>query len=102
MRLHYYSNHVLSAIPEEDDEVYRIDQIKEFEQVSQAYKEWLSDLLQKGIPSAVEGNARKNRHGITKIMSKMLLGIGQVRGCIPMPNSSFIDVLINVFNLPIQ
>lgn len=49
LRLHLYSNHfrlVLAPIPEE--EVYRVDQIREFEHISQAYKDWLADVLEKG------------------------------------------------------
>lgn len=51
LRLHYYSNHAkfgLSTI-EEEEEVYPIDQIKEFEEVSATYKEWLADVLEQGI-----------------------------------------------------
>ncbi|KAK9888381.1 hypothetical protein WA026_000631 [Henosepilachna vigintioctopunctata] len=50
IRLHCYSNHVLRillpTLPE-DDEVWSLDQIKEFENVSQSYKEWLADILEK-------------------------------------------------------
>lgn len=51
LRLHYYSNVVglrLEAI-EEDDEVYSLDQIKEFEEVSRAWKEELAEHLLQGI-----------------------------------------------------
>lgn len=51
LRLHYYSNVVglhLEAI-EEDDEVYSLDQIKEFEDVSRAWKEELTEHLLQGI-----------------------------------------------------
>ncbi|KAK7793405.1 hypothetical protein R5R35_014311 [Gryllus longicercus] len=45
--LHYYSNAVCVRLPtiEEEDEVYRIDQIKEFEHVDPAEKEALAELL---------------------------------------------------------
>lgn len=49
--LHYYSNIVglrLESI-EEDDEVYSLDQIKEFEEVSRAWKEALAEHLLQGI-----------------------------------------------------
>lgn len=53
LRLHYYSNFAglrLATIAEEsEDDVYRIDQIKEFEAVSQAWKETLAEYLLKGI-----------------------------------------------------
>lgn len=51
LRLHFYSDHVkvrLAPISEEVEEVYRLDEIKEFEEVSQDYKEWLAELLEKG------------------------------------------------------
>jgi hypothetical protein len=51
LRLHYYSNVVwlrLEAI-DEDDEVYSLDQIKEFEEVSRAWKEALAEHLLQGI-----------------------------------------------------
>lgn len=50
LRLHFYSDHVkvrLTPINEEE-EFYRLDEIKEFEEVSQLYKEWLAELLEKG------------------------------------------------------
>jgi hypothetical protein len=51
LRLHYYSNIVgfrLESI-EEDDEVYSLDQIKEFEEVSREWKEALAEHLLQGI-----------------------------------------------------
>lgn len=50
LRLHIFSNHVRIFLPtiEEEEEVYSLDQIKEFETVSQDYKDWLADLLEKG------------------------------------------------------
>lgn len=51
LRLHFYSDHVnvrLAPINEEEEEVYRLDEIKEFEEVSQLDKEWLAELLEKG------------------------------------------------------
>jgi hypothetical protein len=51
LRLHYYSNIVglrLESI-EEDDGVYSLDQIKEFEEVSRAWKEALAEHLLQGI-----------------------------------------------------
>jgi hypothetical protein len=51
LRLHYYSNIVglhLESI-EEDDEVYSLDQSKEFEEVSRAWKEALAEHLLQGI-----------------------------------------------------
>lgn len=56
IRLHCYSNHVLRIVLptlNEDDEVWSLDQIKEFEDVSQAYKEWLADILEKGITAVL-------------------------------------------------
>ena len=54
LRLHYYSNSVGLRLPsiEEEDEVYSLDQIKEFEAVSQAWKEELAEILQQGISFA--------------------------------------------------
>ena len=51
LRLHYYSNSVGLRLPsiEEEDEVYGLEQIKEFEAISQAWKEVLTELLQRGI-----------------------------------------------------
>lgn len=49
--LHYYSNYAcvrLATIYEEDDDVYRIDQIKEFEEVSPTQLEWISYVLDQG------------------------------------------------------
>jgi hypothetical protein len=57
LRLHYYSNVVglhLEAI-EEDDEVYSLDQIKEFEEVSRAWKEALAEHLLQGIAGCLIG-----------------------------------------------
>lgn len=50
LRLHLYSNfyHIVLPTISEEEEVYRIDQIKEFEEVSQAYIDWLTELLEKG------------------------------------------------------
>lgn len=50
LRLHIFSNHVRVLLPpiQEEDEVYSIDQIKEFEYVSPEYKEWLADILEQG------------------------------------------------------
>lgn len=52
LRLHYYSNYAsvrLSTIYEDEDEdVYRIDQIKEFEAVPPSHIEWITDVLDKG------------------------------------------------------
>lgn len=55
LRLHYYSNVVrlrLQSI-DEDDEVYSLDQIKEFEDVSRAWKEALAEHLLQGIARLV-------------------------------------------------
>lgn len=51
LRLNIYSNHVHVVLPtvEEEREIYSIDQIKEFEDVSQGYKDWLAELLEKGL-----------------------------------------------------
>lgn len=52
LRLHYYSNHAsvrLSTIYEQDEDVYSLDQIKEFEDVSPLHVEWISYVLDKGI-----------------------------------------------------
>lgn len=60
LRLHYYSNVVglrLEAI-EEDDEVYSLDQIKEFEEVSRAWKEALAEHLLQGIARCLIGQQR--------------------------------------------
>lgn len=48
IRLHVYSGQFAILSPHENEEVYRIDQIKEFEHISQAYKDWLADILEKG------------------------------------------------------
>ncbi|KAG8288135.1 hypothetical protein J6590_023500 [Homalodisca vitripennis] len=47
IRLHYYSNSVALRLPliEEEEEVYRIDEIKEFEAVDTAWKETLAQIL---------------------------------------------------------
>lgn len=51
LRLHYYSNVVRLCLQsiDEDDEVYSLDQIKEFEDVSRAWKEELAEHLLQGI-----------------------------------------------------
>ncbi|KAF7281465.1 hypothetical protein GWI33_004712, partial [Rhynchophorus ferrugineus] len=43
----------------EECEVYRIDQIKEFEHVSQDYKEWLGEVLEKGVRAAPLWDSQK-------------------------------------------
>lgn len=55
LRLHFYSNHAkrllrLATILEDEDEcdVYRIDQIKEFEDVSQDDKDIVAALFEQG------------------------------------------------------
>lgn len=48
IRLHIYSGQFAILLPHESEEVYRIDQIKEFEYISQAYKDWLAEILEKG------------------------------------------------------
>lgn len=51
LSLHYYSNHAsarLSTIYEQDEDVYSLDQIKEFEEVSPLHVEWISYVLDKG------------------------------------------------------
>lgn len=51
LRLHYYSNTIglrLSSIEEEEEEVYRIDEIKEFEVVAPALKEAVAETLAQG------------------------------------------------------
>lgn len=55
LRLHIFSNHVRLYLPtiEEEEDFYSIDEIKEFENVSQAYKEWLADVLEQGIKKNV-------------------------------------------------
>lgn len=49
LRLHYFSNLVALQLPDQDEEVYRLDQIKEFESVDPAWKEVLSEYLLQGI-----------------------------------------------------
>lgn len=51
LRLHCYSNYVRFKLEpiDEEEEVYGVNQIKEFEEVSQLYKEWLAELLEQGI-----------------------------------------------------
>lgn len=49
IRLHVYSGQFAILLPHENEEVYRVDQIKEFEDISQGYKDWLADILDKGI-----------------------------------------------------
>lgn len=48
IRLHIYSGQFAILLPHESEEVYRVDQIKEFEHISQAYKDWLAEILEKG------------------------------------------------------
>lgn len=48
IRLHVYSGQFSILLPQESEEVYRVDQIKEFEHISQAYKDWLAEILEKG------------------------------------------------------
>lgn len=49
IRLHVYSGQFAILLQHESEEVYRVDQIKEFEHISQAYKDWLAEILEKGI-----------------------------------------------------
>jgi hypothetical protein len=66
LRLHYYSNIVglhLESI-EEDDEVYSLDQIKEFEAVSRAWKEALAEHLLQGIANCLTGQLSKLLSGL--------------------------------------
>lgn len=62
LRLHYYSNHAslrLATIHEDDEDVYRVDQIKEFEEVPTSYKEWLIDILDRGTrPELLSSGSR--------------------------------------------
>jgi hypothetical protein len=62
LRLHYYSNIVglrLESI-EEDDGVYSLDEIKEFEEVSRAWKEALAEHLLQGIARPYHRTAVQN------------------------------------------
>nr|CAH7757516.1 unnamed protein product [Callosobruchus chinensis] len=49
IRLHVYSGQFAILLPHgcDDEEVYSLDQIKEFETISPAYKEWLAEVLDK-------------------------------------------------------
>lgn len=50
LRLHLYSNYVKIRLPRiDEEEVYGINEIKEFEEISQPYKDWLAEVLEKGI-----------------------------------------------------
>lgn len=55
IRLHVYSGQFALLLPHESEEVYRVDQIKEFEHISQAYKDWLAEILEKGIRITFDG-----------------------------------------------
>jgi uncharacterized protein HemX len=69
LRLHYYSNVVrlrLESIDEDDDEVYSLDQIKEFEAVSRAWKEALAEHL-------LQGTARLSHRTPVESTSGLLL-----------------------------
>lgn len=50
LRLHCFSNYVKFKLDpiNEEEEVYGVSQIKEFEEVSQLDKEWLAEFLEKG------------------------------------------------------
>lgn len=48
LRLHYYSDHPALAAAEDEETVYSIDLIKEFEAVGRAWKAFLADWLLKG------------------------------------------------------
>lgn len=55
LRLHYFSDHpALDVASAEDESVYSIELIKEFEAVGRAWKEFLADWLLKGA-SVCEG-----------------------------------------------
>jgi hypothetical protein len=53
LRLHYFSNLVALQLADQDEEVYRLDQIKEFETVDPALKEVLAEYLLQGIYAAL-------------------------------------------------
>lgn len=48
LRLHYYSDNPALAVAEDEETVYSIDLIKEFEAVDRAWKAFLADWLLKG------------------------------------------------------
>lgn len=48
LRLHYFSDHPALVAADDDDSVYSLDLIKEFEAVSRAWKAFLADCLLKG------------------------------------------------------
>lgn len=48
LRFTYYSNYVALDFENDDDEVYRLDQIREFEHIDPAWKEALTEYLQQG------------------------------------------------------
>lgn len=48
LRLHYFSDNPALGAGENDETVYSIDLIKEFEEVGRAWKAFLADWLLKG------------------------------------------------------
>lgn len=48
LRLHYFSDNPALAVAEDEETVYSIDLIKEFEAVGRAWKAFLADWLLKG------------------------------------------------------
>lgn len=49
LRLHYYSDNPALVVEEDDETVYSIELIKEFEAVGRAWKAFLADWLLKGV-----------------------------------------------------
>lgn len=49
LRLHYYSDNPALAAPDDEESVYSIDLIKEFEAVGRAWKAFLDDWIHQGV-----------------------------------------------------
>lgn len=68
LRLHYFSDHpALGAASEEEESVYSIELIKEFEAVGRAWKAFLADWLLKGAAFVYQ----KTRHWHTSRLGGM-------------------------------
>lgn len=48
LHLHVLSGQFTILLPNPEEEVYRVDQIKEFEYISQIYKDWIGEVLERG------------------------------------------------------
>lgn len=84
LHLHVFSGEFAILLPNPEEEVYRIDQIKEFEYISQVYKDWIGEILERG-----NGNIISDKISITKLVSKVE-HIGRLRD---VPMTSLVSVL---------